>query len=758
MRAGWLTAFQRHYDFRSHGIVLLVAAALLLAWVLYPRPDRAAREEGVTEILYWVPPGAYGELTRPAVEEFERRNPQYRVLQGTATTRDATGDPTRFLLGVAGGVPPDIIWFDRFAIVEWASRGAFKDLTPYIEAEESIARENYFDASWDEAVYEGAIYAVPSDVDTRALFYNEDALLRAGLVYSPGDPEVLRGEAEPNDVRPPKSWEEISRKLVHAHGEVSSDGTVRLSEYVQRQAVNEHLPEGTDLDLLDPELVDGTNQTVRPGDVVALVSGSSVFRGRVAEVTGPDSFRIDLEREQSPGMRSIPSWIRGRCEVKIFDQDGYLHRLVRYDANTGAMQAAGFLPLFGNSWLYLFGWANGGEFMSEDGREVLLDSPEIVGALQWLTDVHDAMGGMDEVRAFQIGAEAAGLHPFITGQVAMMIDVDALLQTIVALRPNMAFGLVPAPIPERRIAEGHEPVGWGGGFAHAIPSTAENKEGAWELLRWLSSFEAAQIMAEAEASYFRASGRTWFPRLHANRQAMDWLREEFVDGNPAIGEDLREAYATFAELLNVTRYRPVTPVGQRLWAEHVRATEAAVNHQREPYEALNYGKRQVQRSLDALLTPPEGPLVPWRLLIGLYVGAVLAGAGVLVYVQERRRRHSGGKRARWFEGFVCASPWLLGFLVFGAGPILFSLIIGFSHYDVLNPARFTGLDNYWDLMGTHYDEARESTEWNDPLFWKSLWNTAFMAISVPLTMGVGLAMALLLNTGIRGLKFYRTIY
>lgn len=762
MRAGKLAEVQRHSDLRSHGTVLLVALALLAAWLLYPRPDSAADEEGVTEILYWVPPGSYGEATRPAVEEFERQNPQYRVLQGTATARDATGDPTRFLLGVAGGVPPDVIWFDRFAIVEWASRGAFEDLTPYIEQEEgredALRREDYFESSWDEAVYEGAIYAIPSDVDSRALYYNVDSLLRAGLVHGEDDPEVLAGEVQAGAARPPETWEDLSRKLVHAEGQADAEGIVRLSEYVHRPAVNEHIERGSPVDLEDQDLIQGTDRIPRAGDVVALVSGSSVFRGRIAEVTNPREFRIDMRREQPARLRNLPAAVRGRVEVKIFDQDGYTHRLARYDEQSGVLEAAGFIPLFGNSWLYLYGWANGGEFMTPDGSEVLLDSPEIVEALQWLTDVHDSMGGVDAVLAFQAGAEAAGTHPFLTGRVAMMIDVDALLQTIVAIRPNLAFGLVPAPIPEARLAEGHEPVGWGGGYAHAIPSTAENKEAAWELVRFISSFDGARAMAEAESAYFRASGRTWFPRLHANRDVLDWLRSEFVDGNPAIGQNMRDAYGQFASLLPTNRYRPVTPVGQRLWAEHVRATEAAINHQRRPYDALNYGARRVQQSLDGVLNPPRGPEVPWGLLIGCYMGMVFAGAGVLIYAQEKRRRITGGTRSRWFEGFVCVSPWLIGFLVFGAGPILFSVVISFSHYDVLSPARFTGFQNYTALLGSHYDDVQGERVANDPVFWKSLWNTGYMVLAVPLTMITGLAMALMLNAGVRGLKLYRTIF
>lgn len=105
----------------SHRAWLLPLFALIVAYLLYPHLRQESHGEGVEEIVYWTP-GEASDAMRVAVEEFERRHPQYKVFMGTATVRHATGDPTRFLLGVAGDVPPDLIYFDRFAVVEWASR------------------------------------------------------------------------------------------------------------------------------------------------------------------------------------------------------------------------------------------------------------------------------------------------------------------------------------------------------------------------------------------------------------------------------------------------------------------------------------------------------------------------------------------------------------------------------------------------------------------------------------------------------------
>jgi len=56
------------------------------------------------------------------------------------------------------------------------------------------------------------------------------------------------------------------------------------------------------------------------------------------------------------------------------------------------------------------------------------------------------------------------------------------------------------------------------------------------------------------------------------------------------------------------------------------------------------------------------------------------------------------------------------------------------------------------------DDVLQAQVWNDPIFWKSLANTGFMIIGVPLGIIGGLALALLLNANVRGMRLYRTIY
>src|SRR5206468_2542761 len=108
----------------------------------------------------------------------------------------------------------------------------------------------------------------------------------------------------------------------------------------------------------------------------------------------------------------------------------------------------------------------------------------------------------------------------------------------------------------------------------------------------------------------------------------------------------------------------------------------------------------------------------------------------------RRRTHSYTPR-ELAGGLLFASPWIVGFVVFVGGPIFFSILFAFTRFDVLSPAHWVGWDNFHRIA-------------TDPLFSKSLANTAFMVIRIPLTMTASLVIAMLLNHALKGIGFYRT--
>ena len=107
------------------------------------------------------------------------------------------------------------------------------------------------------------------------------------------------------------------------------------------------------------------------------------------------------------------------------------------------------------------------------------------------------------------------------------------------------------------------------------------------------------------------------------------------------------------------------------------------------------------------------------------------------------------RRIRWgnhLVGYAFLAPWLIGFLVFVAGPMLASAALAFTDYNVITPPRFVGLANFEKLS-------------EDPRFYISLYNTAFYTfLGVPAQLAVAMVLALLLNSRLRFTSFFRSAY
>lgn len=98
-------------------------------------------------------------------------------------------------------------------------------------------------------------------------------------------------------------------------------------------------------------------------------------------------------------------------------------------------------------------------------------------------------------------------------------------------------------------------------------------------------------------------------------------------------------------------------------------------------------------------------------------------------------------------GLAFISPWLIGFLAFTAWPFLRSIQLSFTRYDILRPPKWVGLANYQSLLA------------DDETFRHATWLTLkFAAVSVPLAIIAGVGLALLLNSEVKGIAVYRTIF
>ncbi len=119
---------------------------------------------------------------------------------------------------------------------------------------------------------------------------------------------------------------------------------------------------------------------------------------------------------------------------------------------------------------------------------------------------------------------------------------------------------------------------------------------------------------------------------------------------------------------------------------------------------------------------------------------------MLNQLQKRLSLGSPMARREALTFYILVLPWLFGFIVFLGYPMLRSLYLSFTSYDLLSAPVWTGTRNLERLV-------------NDPDFWQSLRVTFTYAIaSVPTSNLIALGVAMLLSQNLRGINIWRTIF
>jgi len=605
-------------------MVLLRWAAVVAALL----PGLALAEE----IIVWglnIGPDSKG--TQAVIREFERRNPGVNLR---AMAMGSGGmNPQKLMTSIVGGVAPDAVFQDRFAVSDWASRNAFLSLSEFIERDKddpsSPKPEQYYPAAWNEAVYDGKVYAIPLAADDRILYVNRDMFRRKAA-------ELRKAGLDPEGV--PQTWSEI-------------------------------------------------------------IAYSKVLTER--------------------------------------KKDGTLVR-------------AGFMPNYGNCWLYMYAFQMNAQFMSPDGTKCTLYSPQAEKALQFMLDGYEVVGGYENAKAFESGFQQRMDDAFITGKVAMKVDGDWILDDLARYAPNLNVDSGPAPVPDDRFHKRGEFanekdtfVTWFGGHAYAIPRGARNPEGAWKFLKFATSTEGRLLEYRAQAEWDRLRGRTYVPPMSAQLETNEQALKLYKPPIPSYAK----AQSVHVEMAKYGRGRPPTFVAQTLWNEHVRAMELALTKELSPKDALLAGQAEVQRELDAFFSKDDYPVIDANIAVWITIATVALLLGWLTFrFQKMRLGPLRKSEAKW--AYLFLSPWIIGFLIFTIGPMIASLIFSFTQYDVLNDARWVGINNYRDLVGA--DQARMT---------KAFTNSFYLAaVGVPLGIASGLSVAMLLNAAVRGMRFYRTFF
>lgn len=441
-------------------LTVLLLAVLMVASLLFTVGVQAK-----TKVIVWgLNPLSVGSGNKEMIDAFNESHPDIELVpQSTPGTGGyATQDVAKLLAAIASGNPPDVTWLDRFTAAQFAARNALQPLDQFIEAS-NLDMSQYADYTVKEVTFNGHIWALPWDTDTRILFWNRELFREVGL-----DPDV-----------PPQTWDD-------------------LLAYTQK--------------------------------------------------------------------------------LTKVSEDGKFERI-------------GFIPNYGNSWLYLYGFQNGGKFLSDDGKTALLNAPEIVEALEFMVKGYDILGGAEKVNAYSSTFQGEANNPFLTGQVAMLINVNNAITGYTRYAPDMDYKADLAPTPD-----GTNKITWSGGWSYAIPRGAKHPEAAFEVIKWLTT-EGIKYQTAGAAAYTHQQGRKYHvPFPAAYMPTNQELIETYVE--PIDNPTIKEAVMVGINAMEVSRARPVSPVGEVLWVEHARAIDRAIYHEMSAKEALDLGNQTVQRELD----------------------------------------------------------------------------------------------------------------------------------------------------------------
>lgn len=349
--------------------------------------------------------------------------------------------------------------------------------------------------------------------------------------------------------------------------------------------------------------------------------------------------------------------------------------------------------------IYTYLWDYGTDIASEDGTtaEGYMNSEKTIAAMEQYVSWSK---GDNRVSPTPLDSETLGgdSSMFMTDKLAMMITGRWIKGDLDKSDVQYGSALIPKNTDGTRssiIAS----AGW------AVNAAGKNKEAAYELVKWLSGTDAQKLRS--------ANGKV----LPATVKELDAVKAKEVADKPVI------------EMMDYAknRSRCVLPMDLYLLRNLPRRWRKCCS--------ANRMSRVLWMKLRRTLTAKSSKTMqvsrrPCRFTF---------------FIKEAAMRNSKSERA----GYWFIMPWFVGLLLFTIGPMLFSLLLAFSKWDIITGVKsieWVGLDNF-------------KTMFHDELFYQSLKVTfIFALVSVPLYQAASLLIALMLNMRNKGMKFFRLIY
>lgn len=236
-------------------------------------------------------------------------------------------------------------------------------------------------------------------------------------------------------------------------------------------------------------------------------------------------------------------------------------------------ETIGFLPRQGIGPDIWMANADGQRYWDYEKNKPVINQPTDVQALKWIKNYEDRYG-RETINNFiaKFGEQTA--DPFVSGQIAMIIQAATDYTKIRDYGKGMNFGV--APIPEMEPGTGH--TSWGGGFVAEIPKGAKHPDASWEFIKYLTGAKASE--------YWAVKNFDNVANIEASENAIN---------NDEFSEDDKRVYKMAVENMEHTILTPVPLTAPDYISLITPELDAALLGQKSARDALDDAQKAVEQ-------------------------------------------------------------------------------------------------------------------------------------------------------------------
>lgn len=357
----------------------------------------------------------------------------------------------------------------------------------------------------------------------------------------------------------------------------------------------------------------------------------------------------------------------------------------------------------------------GGKICSDDTSKIIVNNPGALNAIKYL---YSLLGKCAPLAA-QV-QDTNEMQLFTNDKVAMFLGRTWQLPQIIKTMPeDSPWDIAPTPKGVIRFSA----IGVGG---NCIARGCKNPEAAWKFVKFYSSLEGQKLLGVqkncAPALIELCSSPQYF--LSAPPQSI----KVFLDAAEYSDRPLPDS-----DWSNEFSSRVWEPVMEQIRTQTITPENAVKQWEKSGNAYLDKWRQEVEIRKKADFTGDTTAFLFRFMMILMVVGLM-----VVIWFARTNKKY--------WEGYLFIAPWIIGFIIFTLGPVMASLYLSFTKYDMLSMPQWVGIMNFTDLF-------------KDKLYLTSLYNTFYYALfQVPASLIFALILAMLLNHKLKGIYTFRAIY